>query len=474
MADKTPIAALFRLTPQEAVDYLAGRGQLAQTFSWQDMWQEEHATQFTVSRLANLDLLQSIQDGITKSVNGDLSRRDWMKDTQALLEQAGWWGKKEVLDTATGETVITTFDPARLKLIFDTNTRMAYSAGLWQRIERNKKTHPYIRYITKRDEKVRLSHRAWDNLTLPVDHPFWQTHFPPNGWRCRCRAMSISQAEYDKGLSPLGETLNKTAPKIETRDWINKRTGAVERVPVGIDPGFGYNPGMAAARAENLASVARGKLDALPAAMRSAALGPVEVKPVAADFRKAVDSALAGIPDPVRVAVMAAGYELRIAPQLTDVLPRLAGKHPRGHEAGTIWENLDGGLFARERLIVIASSALEDGGYVVTGTARAGQLLRHEYGHAWDLIARLSDTQEFIAAYDKDAVVLHAWLSRDIPTDALEQLGYLLQSGKAGRQEAFAEIFAHLHGGGTASRIDALQAFPNAARVVGSMLEHIK
>ena len=288
MADKTPIAALFKLTPKEAVEYLQGRGQLAQTFSWQDMWQEERAHQFTVSRLANLDLLQAIRDGITQNVNGDLSRRDWMKNTQALLEQAGWWGRNEVLDPATGETVITTFDPARLKLIFDTNTRMAYSAGLWQRIERNKKTHPYIRYITKRDEKVRLSHRAWDNLTLPVDHPFWKTHFPPNGWRCRCRAMSISQAEYDKGLSPLGETLNKIAPEVKYRDWVNKRTGAIERVPVGIDPGFGYNPGMA--RNSNIANVALAKMQAATPmlaaqTMRGIVTQPALIKALADDFR---------------------------------------------------------------------------------------------------------------------------------------------------------------------------------------------
>ena len=23
--------------------------------------------------------------------------------------------------------------------------------------------------------------RAWHGTVLPVDHPFWQTHFPPNG-----------------------------------------------------------------------------------------------------------------------------------------------------------------------------------------------------------------------------------------------------------------------------------------------------
>ncbi len=269
-----------------------------------------------------------------------------------------------------------------------------------------------------------------------------------------------------------GERLNKTAPDVQYKEWTNKRTGEVERVPVGIDPGFGYNPGMA--RADNMLNVTRNKLDGFPAPMRRAALDPVEVMPVDADFRKAVDDALSAIPVPVRVAVMAAGYDLRIAPKLTDVLPRLAGKHPRGHETGTVWEELDGGLFNGERLIVIAGSALEKGRYVATTTARAEQLLRHEYGHAWDLSSRLSDSSKFIAAYNNDASVLRAWMSKNMPKDAMQQLSYLLQSGAAGRQEAFAEIFAYLHGGGTATYIDALQAFPDATKVVSAMLESIK
>jgi uncharacterized protein with gpF-like domain len=69
-------AKLQRLTPQEAVDYLQRRDRLTQTFSWQDLWHDEHAQQFTVSRLARIDLLKAIQDGITKSVQGDLSRRE--------------------------------------------------------------------------------------------------------------------------------------------------------------------------------------------------------------------------------------------------------------------------------------------------------------------------------------------------------------------------------------------------------------
>ena len=36
------------------------------------------------------------------------------------------------------------------------------------------------------DERTCETHRAWDGLTLPVEHEFWKTHLPPNDWGCRC------------------------------------------------------------------------------------------------------------------------------------------------------------------------------------------------------------------------------------------------------------------------------------------------
>nr|WP_295782223.1 phage minor head protein [Rhodoferax sp.] len=256
-------AALQKLTPTQAVDYLQKRDKVTNTYAWQDLWQQEHAQQFTVSRLARADLMQALQDQITKSVAGDLSRRDFMRDSQALLQKAGWWGTVEVLDPATGELVKTTFDAARLKLIFDTNTSMAQAAGQWERIQQTKRSHPYLRYITQHDDKVRPAHRAWDNVTLPVDDSFWLTHFPPCGWRCRCRVVSVSQREYDAGRTPTGGVMRKTAPEIATRDWHNPRTNETHSIPVGIDPGFGYNPGIASARAKAQRDLEKEKLGAL-------------------------------------------------------------------------------------------------------------------------------------------------------------------------------------------------------------------
>ena len=36
-------------------------------------------------------------------------------------------------------------------------------------------------------------------MTLPVSDPWWQTHRPPNGYRCRCRVVSVTQRDYDRG-----------------------------------------------------------------------------------------------------------------------------------------------------------------------------------------------------------------------------------------------------------------------------------
>lgn len=271
--EKSPaqtFAKLQILTPQEAVDYLQRRDRLTQTFSWQDLWHDEHAQQFTVSRLARLDLLKEMQDGITKSVEGDLTRRDWMRDTAGLLKEAGWWGEKEVLDPVSGEMVTTKFDSARLKLIFDTNTRMANSAGLWERVWRNRSTHPYVRYITRGDERVREAHRAWANLTLPVDHQFWEKHWPPNGWRCRCRTMSMTQAEYDRRAAA-GE-ITTEAPPEEFVTWTNQRTGEISEIPAGVTPGFDYNPGLARARRDVLEGLSREKLSAAPNGLAKAAV----------------------------------------------------------------------------------------------------------------------------------------------------------------------------------------------------------
>ena len=60
------------------------------------------------------------------------------------------------------------------------------SAKSWLEIQASKADYPNLRYDAVNDGRTRAEHRGWDGIILPIDHPFWKTHFPPNGWKCRC------------------------------------------------------------------------------------------------------------------------------------------------------------------------------------------------------------------------------------------------------------------------------------------------
>ena len=128
-------------------------------------------------------------------------------------------------------------------MIFETNLRQAYNAGRWVQAQRLKSRQPYLRYVSVQDERTRPHHRAWHGTILPVDHPWWNEHHPPNGWNCRCSVMSVN----DREMKRRGWTVSKPPPDIITRRRINTSAGArIVEAPAGIDSGFDYNPGLGA------------------------------------------------------------------------------------------------------------------------------------------------------------------------------------------------------------------------------------
>ncbi len=136
--------------------------------------------------------------------------------------------------------------PRRLRTIFDTNMRMAHAAGRWQRFEAGKKALPYLIRIAVLDSVTRPQHRRWHHIVLPIDHPFWRTHYPPDGWHCRCIVIAANEAMLaQRGLKISTDDELEALDWKKTRPWLNKRTGQTLTVPVGIDPGFAYNVGLA-------------------------------------------------------------------------------------------------------------------------------------------------------------------------------------------------------------------------------------
>lgn len=68
----------------------------------------------------------------------------------------------------------------------------------WLDIEDTVDEYPYLEYVTANDEHVREEHRRLHGIILPVNDPFWNNYYPPNGWRCRCSTRKRSEREYEQ------------------------------------------------------------------------------------------------------------------------------------------------------------------------------------------------------------------------------------------------------------------------------------
>jgi hypothetical protein len=247
--------------PQAALDYIKSKS-LKAGFSYKDVWHEEHATAFTVAKAMQLDVLSDLHNAVIKAVESGESFDTFRKNIAPILQQKGWWGKKEMTDPLTGKTAAAQLGSGRrLKTIYRVNMRSAYQKGQYERTMASD-LHPYLMYRIGPSLNHRPEHAAWDGLILPKTDPWWDAHFPPNGWGCKCYTRAVSEArkkQYEENGVPVppgangtgGGTLNiKTeAPPVKHAAYFNERKGTVEKVPEGIDPAFNWNAGKGCTKA---------------------------------------------------------------------------------------------------------------------------------------------------------------------------------------------------------------------------------
>lgn len=71
----------------------------------------------------------------------------------------------------------------------------------------------FLRYITKRDKRVRPEHALLDGIVKKVDDQFWDYYLPPNGWNCRCRVDKMESSGITS-TNTIGLNLHKAVPDI--------------------------------------------------------------------------------------------------------------------------------------------------------------------------------------------------------------------------------------------------------------------
>ena len=224
------------LINREALKHLKGKRSHI-SFAWQDTASYEHAVSFTVAKMMDEDMLAETRAAVTDALANGTDFATFQKRLKPYLMARGWWGQAVMGDPDTGEIQkVQLGSTRRLRTIYHTNLHTAYAAGQWERIQRNKKLFPYLKYIPSDAAEPRESHKPFYGMVLPVDDPFWSTHFPPNGWGCKCNVRALTREQAEKtGISK--------SPVLKDVEHINTRTGEVEYYPEGVNPSFAYNPG---------------------------------------------------------------------------------------------------------------------------------------------------------------------------------------------------------------------------------------
>ncbi len=173
------------------------------------------------------DLLTDFRQAVDKAIAEGKSIQWFRKEFDTIVAKHGWEGWTGSESKAGRDW--------RTRVIYSTNLSVSYAAGRWQQLNDPDllKSRPYWKYV--HNDTVRYPrplHESWSGLVLPANHPWFTTHFAPNGWGCRCRIVAVTAAEY------------KGHPPPDDGTYIYRSKDGVEHVlPKGIDYGWDYAPG---------------------------------------------------------------------------------------------------------------------------------------------------------------------------------------------------------------------------------------
>lgn len=227
---------------KEATDALRTRmGNKLPTDTWRDIQREAHDRAFVVAGAAKADLLadlaRAVDDSITKGLGQDYFRKEFDK----IVAKHGWAFKGE--------------RNWRTRMIYQTNLQVSYAAGRLRQLRDPdlQKLKPYWKYVHSDSAlNPRPLHVSWNGLVLKADHDWFKTHYPPNGWGCKCRVVAVTKKEFERA--------SKNTPPDNGSRPIDGRN-----VPNGIDEGWDYMPG-----ASQLEQLVGKKLATLPEPLANA------------------------------------------------------------------------------------------------------------------------------------------------------------------------------------------------------------
>ncbi len=222
---------LIGLEPKQITAWFEKKGYKI-SWNWDDVYKEAHTKAFTVAKATQLSVLSELRHQVEKALKEGITLEEFKRNLTGNLRMKGWWGKVKAKDVPNvdidkledPEKEVTLGSPYRLKNIYTTNLNVAYSRGNYQGMIANTVNRPYWMYEAVMDNNTRPNHAKLNGKVFRFDDPIWETHYPPNGWGCRCSVRALD----DDDLNEMN---------------LNVSSGNDFDNVIKIDRGWDYNPG---------------------------------------------------------------------------------------------------------------------------------------------------------------------------------------------------------------------------------------
>lgn len=204
--------------PEEALKYWESKISVPDYVA-KEMAENAKARAFYVTGLAQRDQVELVRKAIGEALENGETFTSFRDRINEIIGNGGWHDH-------------------RIENIFRTNMQTAYSVGRYSEQTRLKDVFPYWQYVAIEDKRTRPSHVVLNGLVYPADHEFWNTNYPPNGFRCRCGVQSLTAKQVERKGLPIEKEMPKAMMYTDPKTKMEYHVAFP-----GADPGFRNNAG---------------------------------------------------------------------------------------------------------------------------------------------------------------------------------------------------------------------------------------
>lgn len=248
------IQGAFNIPFEEMKEYIAGKRAVLPTDTWRDIQQSAHSKAFVIAGVTKTEFLTDVLDILKVQSENGVSFSDFRKQFREKVAQHGWTNyNAELNGLGKLENSSRKYKAWRTQVIYNTNMRTAFAAGRWEQMnsETSAENFPYLVYrhnyygISK---EPRAEHLAYNGIVLPKNHSFWASHYPPNGFGCKCGVEQLTKREAQREFVKSGissETFTGEYGFERAEKAVEKYAKSLKEDDAKLEKsGWAYNPGM--------------------------------------------------------------------------------------------------------------------------------------------------------------------------------------------------------------------------------------